>query len=59
MLDHSQDDSDSDPTLEQEFFIGGWDPYVVELTRLKRNQPQDSGSQPVADRRTHSDRRKS
>lgn len=59
MLEHSKDDSDSDPTLEQEFFIGGWDPYVVELTRVKRKQPENTGSQPVLDRRSHSDRRKS
>ncbi len=59
MLGNNKDDSDSDPTLEQEFFIGGWDPYVVEITRLRRDQSKDDNAKPETDRRSHQDRRKS
>lgn len=59
MLGNNKDEGDSDPTLEQEFFIGGWDPYVVEITRLKRDKANDNADKPDRDRRTHEDRRKS
>ena len=58
MLGRPTEDGDSDPTLEQEFFIGGWDPYVVEITRLKRDKSGESRPQPPAERRRQKDRRK-
>ncbi len=58
MLEKTKDDGDNDPTMEQEFFIGGWDPYLVEITRLKRDQSESVHSRPGADRRSKDDRRK-
>lgn len=59
MLGLPKDEVETDPTLEQQFFIGGWDPYVVEITRLKRDKSDDSTQQISNERRHRKDRRKS
>lgn len=58
MAGRPEDDKDKDPTMEQEFNIGGWDPYLVELTRLKRDKLARKPHGPEEDRRSHKDRRK-
>ena len=59
MLGRPTDDGDNDPTLEREFFIGGWDPYVVEITRLKRDKSGATRQPPPSERRRQKeDRRK-
>ncbi len=36
MLDQDNNPTENKNNGDREFFIGGWDPYVVELTRVKR-----------------------
>lgn len=59
MPGNPKDDGDSDPTMEQEFFIGGWDPYLVEITKVKRKKPGNDTAKWETDRRSKTDRRKS
>lgn len=58
MSGQPKDEGDSDPTMEQEFFIGGWDPYLVEITKPKRDKPAAKPQKWDSDRRTQKDRRK-
>lgn len=58
MSGRPKDDADPDPTMEQEFFIGGWDPYLVEITKVKRDKPAKESQRWDSDRRTRKDRRK-
>ena len=57
--DEKDKDRDNDPTMEQEFNIGGWDPYLVEVTKVKRDKDEEQRRRSGTDRRSHVERRKS